>query len=190
MESNYHFEEEFYQIDFTENKTLYGDYENCKFLQCNFNAIDLSHLKFIDCEFIECNLSLVKLNDTSFQKVLFKDSKMIGFNLETCNTFALNISFDTCILNDSSLYQLPLKKTKFSNTTLHNVDFSYADLSNSYFANCDFSNAIFDQTNLRQANLKTSYNFNINPNENQLKGAIFSKDNLEGLVLHLGIKIQ
>ncbi|MEG0698285.1 MAG: pentapeptide repeat-containing protein, partial [Algoriella sp.] len=85
---------------------------------------------------------------------------------------------------------LPLKKTKFSNTTLHNVDFSYADLSNSYFANCDFSNAIFDQTNLRQANLKTSYNFNINPNENQLKGAIFSKDNLEGLVLHLGIKIQ
>lgn len=190
MESNYHFEEEFYQVNFTENQTLYGDYESCKFSHCNFNAIDLSNLKFIDCEFIECNLSLVKLNETSFQQVLFKDSKMIGFNLETCNQFALNISFENCVLNDSSFYLLPLKKTKFSNTTLHNVDFSNTDLSHSFFINCDFSNAIFDQTDLRQTNLKTSYNFRINPNENQLKGAIFSKDNLEGLVQHLGIKIQ
>ena len=114
---------------------------------------------------------------------------MIGFNLETCNQFALNVSFENCILNDSSFYQLPLKRTKFVQCSLQNVEFSYADLSNSFFDECNFSNAIFDQTDLKQANLKTSFHFKINPNENQIKGATFSKENLEGLVSNFGIKV-
>ena len=121
MDSNYHFEEEIQQIDFTLNHFETGDYESCKFENCNFNEIDLSESKFIDCEFIECNLSLVKLDETAFQQVVFKNCKMIGFNLETCNQFALNVSFENCILNDSSFYQLPLKRTKFIQCSLQIV---------------------------------------------------------------------
>ena len=42
MDSNYHFEEEIQQIDFTLNHFETGDYESCKFENRNFNEIDLS----------------------------------------------------------------------------------------------------------------------------------------------------
>ncbi|MFV0156608.1 pentapeptide repeat-containing protein [Empedobacter falsenii] len=190
MHTNYHFEETFFQHNFTEYQNVIGDYENCKFISCDLNTLVLSDVKFINCEFIECNLSNSKLINTSFQQVEFKNCKMIGFNLEICNQFGLNVFFERCILNDSTFYQLPLQKSKFIECSLQNVDFSYTDLSHSYFNNCDCLNAIFDQTNLKQANLKTSYNFRINPNENQLKGAVFSKENIIGLVQHLGLKIE
>ena len=190
MHTNYHFEETFFQHNFTESRNVIGDYENCKFISCDLNTLDLSDVKFINCEFTECNLSNSKLINTSFQQVEFKNCKMIGFNLEVCNQFGLNVFFERCILNDSTFYQLPLQKSKFIECSLQNVDFSYTDLSHSYFNNCDCLNAIFDQTNLKQANLKTSYNFRINPNENQLKGAVFSKENIIGLVQHLGLKIE
>ncbi len=190
MDSNYHFEKEFEQIDFTKDATLYGDFEKCTFRNCNLNEIDLSDLKFIDCEFIDCNLSLVKLDETGFQQVVFRNCKMMGFNLETCSQFALQVTFDNCILNESSFYQLPLKRTKFTTCTLQHVDFSYADLSLSFFEACDLAYAIFDQTDLRQANLKSAYHFNINPNNNKIKGAIFSKDNVDGLLKDYGIKIE
>ena len=115
---------------------------------------------------------------------------MIGFNLEHSLSFALKVSFNNCLLNDSSFYQLELSRTKFIRCSLQNVDFSFTNLNNSFFDLCDFQSAIFDQTNLKQANLKTSFNFQLNPNENYVKNAIFSKDNLEGLLHYLNIKIQ
>lgn len=190
MDSNYSAEKEFNQIDFTTTHLVFGEYERCQFINCNFNAVDLSDIKFIDCEFIECNLSLVTLHQTSFQQVTFRKSKMIGFNLENCNTFALNVTFEDCQLNDSSFYQLPLKNTRFIRCSIENVDFSYTDLSNAFFDECNLAHTVFDQTDLKKANFKTAYNFRINPTENQLKGAIFSPQNLSGLVSHLGIKLQ
>ncbi|WP_291116039.1 pentapeptide repeat-containing protein [Empedobacter sp. UBA7248] len=187
---DYHFEEKFEQINFSENQNIAGEYENCEFLSCDLNGLDLSDIKFIQCQFIECNLSNSSLENTSFQQVEFINCKMIGFNLENSNKFGLSISFENCTLNDSSFYELPLKKTKFSNCSLQNVEFSFADLSQAYFMNCNLAHAIFYQTNLKQANFKTAYNFTINPNDNELKGAQFSKENCIALLDYLGIKID
>jgi len=190
MHKNYTSDQKFQQIDGTTSPLLLGDFEQCKFYQCNFDRVDLNDFNFINCVFVECNLSLTQINNTSFQEVIFTDCKMIGFNLETANTFGLKVKFENCILNDSSFYELKLPKTHFKDCSLEHVDFVNADLSQTFFENCNLKNAVFDQTNLEKANLATSFNFSINPTQNKIKNAKFSKENCFGLLDIFQIKIE
>ncbi|MBF0597149.1 pentapeptide repeat-containing protein [Faecalibacter rhinopitheci] len=190
MHKNYTFAQEFSKNDFTKTSLLKGDYEQCQFIYCNLNGVDLNDFNFIQCEFIGCDLSLTQINGTSFQDVIFTECKMIGFSLEVCNKFGLKVKFTTCILNDSSFYNLQLQKIHFKNCALENVDFAYADLSQAYFENCNLKGSIFDQTNLEKANLITAENFSINPTQNKIKNTHFSKENCIGLLDTFQIKID
>jgi len=49
---------------------------------------------------------------------------------------------------------------------LEQVDFTQSDLTGSAFKNCDLLNAIFKMTILEGADLKSSYNFSIDPEQN------------------------
>ena len=190
MQKNYTASQQFENIDFTASTLPFGDFEQCQFIQCNLNEVDLNDFTFINCEFIECNLSLAKINGTSFQDVNFSNCKMIGFNLESANKFGLKVKFNHCTINDSSFYEIQLSKTHFKNCSLVHVDFAYANLSQVFFEDCDLKNAIFDQTNLEKANLTSSYNFSINPNTNKIKNAKFSRENCLGLLDSFQIKID
>jgi Pentapeptide repeats (8 copies). len=70
------------------------------------------------------------------------------------------------------------------------MDFAYADLSQAYFENCNLKNTIFDQTNLEKTNLTSAFNFSINPTQNKIKNAKFSKENSIGLLDSFQIKIE
>ena len=190
MQKNYTADQRFDKKDFTTSPLSFGDFEQCHFIQCNFNGVDLNDFNFINCEFVECNLSLAQINGTTFQEVNFTNCKMMGFNLETSNKFGLKVKFNQCILNDSSFYEVQLPKTHFKDCALEHVDFAYADFSQTFFENCNLKNAIFEQTNLEKANLISSFNFSINPTQNKIKNAKFSKENCLGLLDIFNVKIE
>ncbi|MCW3075998.1 MAG: pentapeptide repeat-containing protein [Bacteroidetes bacterium] len=73
---------------------------------------------------------------------------------------------------------------------MQEVDFSQADLSGSFFINCDLSRAVFDGTNLEKSDLRTSYNFTIDPERNKIKKARFSNAGLAGLLGKYDIIIE
>lgn len=98
-----------------------GEYENCRFVNCNFAEADFSEFMFVNCHFTSSNLSLVKTMKTAFQNVIFKDCKMLGLHFESCNPFALSIGFYNSLLNHSSFYQMKIKKTIFKDSQLHEV---------------------------------------------------------------------
>lgn len=102
----------------------------------------------------------------------------------------LQLSFKECQLSFSSFYQLKIPKTQCVNCNLEEVDFTETDLNTSLFDTCDLKNAIFEQTNLEKANFITSINFDINPENNRLKGARFSKENVVGLLQKYNIVIE
>ena len=77
---------------------------------------------------------------------------------------------------------LKLKSTTFKDSSLQQTDFAEADLTQSTFDNCNLQDAIFENTILEAADFRTAYNINFNPNVNKLKGAKFSKSNIEGLL--------
>jgi uncharacterized protein YjbI with pentapeptide repeats len=72
---------------------------------------------------------------------------------------------------------------------LNEVDFTETDLTESLFEQCDFQGAVFDNTILEKVDLSSSFNFSINPNQNRIKQAKFSRTELSGLLDSFQIKI-
>jgi uncharacterized protein YjbI with pentapeptide repeats len=186
----YHQDKTFDKLNYTSNPIVKGEYENCVFNNCDISNTDLTDVKFIDCRFIGCNLSLAKLMRTTLSDVTFKDSKMLGLHFDKCNEFGLSISFDTCNLSHSTFYKTKIKKTIFKNTQLHEVDFSECDLTAADFDNCDLLNAKFDNTLLEKADLRSAYNYTINPESNKIKKAKFALSGVAGLLDKYNIEIE
>lgn len=172
------------------NELSMGTYENCHFKSCNFERADFSNYKFIDCVFDNCNLSLITQDNVALQDCTFKQCKILGFLFSKANTFNLSFSFDTCILDHSSFHGLKIKKTSFKNCSLKEVDFENADCSQSIFDNSNMERALFYQTNIGQADLRTAYNYVLDPEFNNIKGAKFSLDGIPGLLHKYKIKIS
>lgn len=180
----------FENLDVNEDRLIKGDYENCRFIQCHFANADLSNFHFIDCEFHGCNLSMAKIMNTTFQDVIFKECKLLGLHFEHCNAFSFTVELDHCSVNLSSFYKLKIKKMKFKNSSLHEVDFTDADLTGSVFENCDLARAIFENTNLEKADLRTAINYSIDPTSNKIKKAKFSASGLPGLLHKYDLVIE
>lgn len=189
MQEVYISEKTFEKIDFVQNPLAKGEYENCIFKLCDFSGNDLSGFKFSECEFIGNNLSLTKLNNTALQDIKFRDCKMLGLRFDTCSDFGLSFSFDNCILNHSSFYKTKLKKMFFKNSQFQETDFTECDLTNSLFDNCDFANAMFENSILEKADLRTSYNYIIDPEANRIKKAKISLSGAAGLLSKYDLEI-
>jgi fluoroquinolone resistance protein len=183
-------DEIFEKIDFTTKPLEYGEYEKCDFNNCVFSNTDISEIKFIDCRFTDCNLSLVQVVKTVLRDVWFKDCKMLGIRFDSCNQFALSFGFDGCILNHSSFYKTKIKQTIFKNTQLQGVDFTACDLTGAVFNDCNLLDAIFENTIIEKTDLRSSYNYSIDPEKNKIKKARFSLPGLVGLLRKYDITIE
>ena len=83
-----------------------------------------------------------------------------------------------------------MKKTLFKDCTLHEVDFTDTDLSGSSFIKCDFHKAKFENTNLEKSDLRSSFNYALDPDLNKIKKAKFSIEGAVGLLLKYDIVIE
>ncbi|TPE45536.1 pentapeptide repeat-containing protein [Pontibacter mangrovi] len=182
--------ETFKGIDYTTQGFPKGEYENCVFDGCIFLNADLSGLVFIDCEFRNCDASMATLRDTAFREVQFAGCKLLGLHFEDCNKFLLSVRFQDCQLNLSSFYKTSLKGTTFSNCSLREADFAGADLTGATLSSCDLANATFDQTILEKADLRTAYNYQIDPESNRIRKAKFSLPEAVGLLHKYDISIS
>ncbi len=182
MQKPFIYDQTFSGIDYTQSPLPKGEYENCRFQNCRFSEGFLDNQNFMECEFVECDLTNANIKHTVLKECFFKDSKLIGLRFEDCDKLLFSVTFDTCNLGLASFFELSLQKTQFVDCILKETDFTEADLTASVFTNCNLENAIFYGTNLEKVDLTTSFNLNINPEENRMKGARFSKHNLIGLL--------
>ena len=178
----YQSEETFEKLDLSAKPLPKGTYEYCVFKACNLEKADLAHINFTECEFIDCNFSLANISDAKFQNVKFSGCKMLGLRFDQCNKFGFEVSFDTCILDHASFFNVRATNTVFKESSLVSVDFTDCDLTNSVFLKSNLLNAVFERTNLSKADLREAENFSIDPELNQLKKARFSSQGLSGLL--------
>jgi len=176
--------------DFTQRSLAKGEYEACVFINCDFSNSDLSGNKFVDCEFTSCNLSSASLAGTTFQDVTFNKSKMLGFQFENYNQFIMPFNFENCILDHSSFFRSKIKGIVFKDSQLRQVDFTECDLTSAIFDHCDLAGAIFDHSFIEKADLRTSFNYSIDPEINRIKKAKFSSQGIAGLLDKFDIEID
>jgi fluoroquinolone resistance protein len=133
---------------------------------------------------------LAKLQDTAFRDITFTNCKLLGLRFNDCNSFSLAFDFKNCVLNFASFYKLKLKNVRFEDCKLEETDFVETDLSKAVFKNCELKRASFSQTILDDADLRTAFNFSIDPENNRIKKAKFSTHNIVGLLDKYNIIIE
>lgn len=190
MDHIYIQDKKFEKEDLATRELPIADYENCVFNNCDLSNADLSQRVFLECEFNSGSLSSANLTKTGLKNVKFKDCKLLGLRFENCDPFLFEVDFDNCVLNLSSFYKLKLKKTRFKDSNLSEVDFTESDLASSLFANCDLAGATFERTILEKADLRSARNYSIDPELNKIKKAKFSIHGIAGLLDKYDIGIE
>jgi uncharacterized protein YjbI with pentapeptide repeats len=190
MGKNYFTAENFNNTDLSEKLFSGNEYENCNFSNCNFSGADLTEVIFEDCCFTDCDFSMAQLKKTAFRDVKFKNSKLLGVHFDECNPFLLSFMFESCNLDYSSFARLKIRNTVFENCKMEETDFAEANLSYAIFKNCDLTRAVFDNTLLEYADFRTSFNFSIDPENNHIRKARFSVNNIAGLLEKYDIDIE
>ena len=115
---------------------------------------------------------------------------MLGLRFDECNKFGLAFSVDNCTLNHVSFFELKLKKMIFKNSQLQEADFTGCALTSAVFDNCDLTRTTFDNTLLEKTDLRTAYNYSIDPEMNRLKKTRFSLSGIAGLLDKYDIDID
>ncbi|MCK4751064.1 MAG: pentapeptide repeat-containing protein [Bacteroidales bacterium] len=177
-------------INYGEEGFLTGDYEECTFLQCNLSNSDLSTIVFVECRFIDCDMSMVRISGTAFRETIFKDCKLLGLHFENCNDILFSVEFINCDLNLSSFFTRSLTSSSFTECKLREVDFTEADLTGTDLKGCDLTGSVFNNTVLEKADLRTSFNYSIDPEINRIRKARFSAGGVTGLLDKYDITID
>ena len=175
-------DETFENIDFRECESEISErYEDCEFIACNFQQLDLSKIEFVSCSFTSCNLSLVDLSSSKINYSSFKSCKMLSIDFSRLENFREN-KFKDCVLETCVFVDLKIPYSNFENCNLESCKFESTDLSNSTFKECSFENAFFFNCNLKQADFTSSRDYVLSPVENKVKGSKHSREAVLGLL--------
>ncbi len=121
----------------------------------------------------------------------FKQCKLDGIQFNNYNDFLRCFNFTDYIFNMVVFIDIKIEETHFNSCKLIDTDFTDAQAKKVVFKDCNLQDVIFSNTNLEQADFLSAYNFNITPlSSNHLKKAVFSLDNLSGLLQSKGIMIK
>lgn len=174
--------ETFRNQDYTKTRFPFEKCDSCTFSNCNFSEQSLTEVNFTECRFVSCDFSNARFGGTFFKDVQFTECKMTGADFSSCSTFLLKIELKTCKADYASFRTLPLANAHFNHCSFLGTDFTETDLKQAVFNDCDLQEAVFERTDLREANLVSAVNFTIDPEENRIKGARFSRWALGGLL--------
>ena len=188
--SNYFIDIEKTNVVFDKEDLNYKEFENCNFLNCNFSNCFFKDTTFIDCTFKDCVFDAAKIGHTAFRTVIFSNCSIREVNFAMVSQFIFEIHFKSCVLDFSKFYDLKMKGTTFTDSSLVAVDFMSVDLTEVVFENCDLYKAEFDFAKANKTNFRTSYNFSINPIKTKIKKAIFSLEGVKGLLVPHDIIVQ
>jgi len=189
MESLIQDDKTFKEVSYAKQVIRHTEFNNCLFKQCDMTDAEFALCKFIDCVFEDCNLSMIKWGKSTLNNVVIKKCKLLGVNFSHTEDFLFNVRFESCMLDYSSFMRKKLPKTTFIKCSLKEVTFTDAILTGSVFEECDLNGAIFNGTDLIGVNFATALNVIIDPELNKITRAIFSINELEGLLLKYNIKV-
>ncbi|GAB3859351.1 hypothetical protein GCM10028822_35760 [Hymenobacter terrigena] len=166
------------------------EFDEFRFVNCDFSEADFSRIRFTDCLFEHCNLSSAKLAGTALQNVAFADCKLLGLQFTACRDMLFRVHFDQCQLRYASFAGRVMPGTRFVGCSLEEADFADADLSAAVFEGCALAGAVFQNTRLAEADFRSATGFVIDPESNVITGAHFTLHGLLGVVARYNLMVE
>lgn len=168
------------------------EFEDCQFTDCHFSDSQFCRCRFIECRFTRCNLSLCQFPYSQFTEVSFTESKLIGIDWTRASwprhVFHAPIGFYQCLLNDSSFFGLNLDELRIEACKAQDLDFREGHFCRANFRDTDLARSLFGNTHLIGADFTEACHYDIDPFNNRLNQAKFSR--LEAIRLLYGMDIE
>ena len=180
--TDYFLQKQYTEISYGRDDLNLKEFEGCTFMRCNFSACSFIGVTFIDCTFTDCNFNGAKINHVAFRTVHFNGCLMQELNFAMCDKLIFEIHFNHCNLGFAKFYTLKIKGMAFIDCSMIAVDFMKADLTEVIFDRCDLYKTVFINTILNKADFRTSFNYTLDPEKNKVKRAMFSLENVKGLL--------
>lgn len=187
---DYFFQVEYNSHNYGEEEVNLKEFECCTFNHCDFSLCNFIGVVFIDCTFNDCLFSGAKINHVALRSVTFNRCKMEDVNFAMCDKLIFEVHFKECVLDFSKFYTLKIKGTTFTDCSIVAVDFMATDLTEVLFDNCDLYRSEFAKAIANKANFKTSYNYTIDPTKTKIKKAVFSLNEVKGLLFKHDIVVE
>lgn len=184
-----YYKEKFIGLTYTNQKIKNKEFENCIFEKCIFIECTFENCRFIDTNFFGCSISANKPYNSQFTNIVFKDSKIMGFDWTKARSVRL-LTFECCDISYSNFSFLKLSNLKLVGCIAKEVSFNETDLTNGLFTKTDFLNSVFLNTNLTKADFRKAFNYGIDFNFNILKKAKFSLPEAASLLKSLDIMLE
>lgn len=166
-----------------------GIYEECIFDGCDLTGADLSDSRFYGCEFIECNLCNTLFDRCRLSDVSFKNCKITGVRFDAVDALIVTIGFSSSTLDVCDFTGMNLKGISIKESRVRECFFEDADLSESVLTDSDFEKTRFFHTDMQKSDLRGSFNLDIDPTQNNVKGACFSYPGVMGLLAPFEVRI-
>ncbi|MFD2933254.1 pentapeptide repeat-containing protein [Spirosoma flavum] len=172
------------------DKAANQEFELCTFKKLDLSRIAITDSNFINCRFEDCNLTRAELRNTKLYDVSFVNCRLAHVDFGSCNAFGFHVNFQECQLDYTVFLNRKLKKAHFTDCSLKEAHFLKCDLTGTVFDQCNLELARFEGNNLTQVDFSSSYNLEINPDDNKVKKARFSLQNLPGLLVKYDLVIS
>ena len=166
------------------------EFDEFRFVSCDFSGADFSRLRFTDCLFERCNLAGVGLAGTALQNVAFEECKLLGLQFTACRDMLFGVHFDQCQLRYASFAARQMPATRFVSCSLDEADFADADLTEAVFQDCSLAEAVFQNTQLTGADFTSATGFVIDPETNNIRKARFTLHGLLGVVAKYELVVE
>lgn len=165
-------------------------FRDCMFIECDFSEAKLSKSRFSECTFKSCNFSNTWLADTRFSEVEFIECKLAGLDFASCNQLLFSINLLRCVATYCSFREVSLAGQSLAKSELLDCTFENTDLQRADLSGVSLRGSTFERTNLEYADFRGAVEFDIDPLENRLKGAVFSKTEALALLRTFGIVLK
>jgi|SRR5690606_13026190 len=185
----YHLDKSFSDIGFSKDQMNFQEYESCVFTKCNFSDCIFSGVTLVDCTFIRCNFEGSIVAHTAFRNCIFNNCSFRDVNFSMADKLIFEVHFIDCNLDFAKFYALKFNASTFTDCSLIAADFMSANLKKIAFDGCDLYRAEFDGANLMQSDFSSSRHFTIDPEKTKITGAVFSRENVKGLLTKYALEI-
>lgn len=181
---------EYNRIDFQEYSLERNSFEDYRFLSCKFDNISLNDSIFTDCRFEKCSLILTQVENTTFNNVLFQESKLLGVDFGKCNNFLFSLDMQESLLDSIFLFDKNLRNINIVKCIIKNSEFTEVDFTRADFSESRFEETRFTKCNLEKADFRSSQGYQIDPEFNNIKNARFTLPEAQSFLVFLGVVIE
>lgn len=165
--------ENFTNLVYVNQKIQDKEFEDCTFENCRFTEMIFENCRFLDCIFSGCSISACKPIDSKYSEIIFKDSKIMGFDWTKARGVS-QLTFERCDISYSNFSYVKLHNLKLLECISKDVNYNGADLSLGVFTKTDFANSVFSNNNLTGADFRKAFNYAIDFKFNKLVKTKFS----------------